>query len=124
MKAEVHDAQGGDAAVCEIVAGVAALRGPQGLEELVVDLARTLADVIERIATAEGLAAEDVANILLFGEDPAPGTASLVAAIRLHERYPEASVVAGSVEASHFPAARAEGAVRGVLRHGSQDAAR
>ena len=58
-KAEVHDAQGGDAAVCEMVAGVAALRGPEGLEELVVDLARTLADVIERIATAEGLAAED-----------------------------------------------------------------
>jgi hypothetical protein len=37
----VHDAQGGDAAVSEIVAGIAALRGPKGLEDLVVDLART-----------------------------------------------------------------------------------
>ena len=69
MKSEVHDAQGGDDAVCEIVAGIAALRGPKGLEDLVVDLARTLADLIERIATAEGLAVEEVANALLFGED-------------------------------------------------------
>ena len=86
MKSEVHD-EGGDA-VCEIVAGIAALRGPRGLEELVVDLAEALADVIERIATAEGLAVEDVANVLFFGEDSAPGTASGVAAIRLRERYP------------------------------------
>jgi hypothetical protein len=69
VKSDVHDAQGGDAAVSEIVAGIAALRGLKGLEDLVVDLARTLADLIERIATAEGLAAADVANALLFGED-------------------------------------------------------
>jgi hypothetical protein len=67
-ESEVHD-EGGDAAVCEIVAGIASLRGPQGLEELVVDLARALADEIERIATARGQAAEDVANMLFFGED-------------------------------------------------------
>ena len=48
MKSEVHDAQGGDAAVSEIVAGIAALRGPKGLEDFEVDLARTLADLIER----------------------------------------------------------------------------
>jgi hypothetical protein len=101
-ESEVRDV-GRAAAVCEIVAGVAALRGPQGLEELVVDLARELADVVERIATAEGLAAEDVARILLFGEDPDPGTVSWGAAMRLHERYPEASAVARSVEASRFP---------------------
>jgi hypothetical protein len=88
VDSEVHDVQGGDVALCEIVAGVATLRGPQGLEELVVDLARALADVIERIATAEDLAAEDVANILLFEEDSAPDTASGIAAIRLHQRYP------------------------------------
>ena len=68
VKSEVHDAQGGDAAVSEIVAGIAALRGPKGLEDLVVDLARTLADLIERIAAAEGLAAADVADALFFGE--------------------------------------------------------
>jgi hypothetical protein len=94
--------EGREAAIREIVAGVAALRGPPGLEELVVDVARELADVIARIATAEGLAVEDVAGILLFGEDPDPGTASWVAAMRLHERYPAASVVARSVEASRF----------------------
>jgi hypothetical protein len=74
VKSEVHDrsarsAQGGDAAVSEIVAGIAVLRGPRELEDLVVDLARTLADLIERIATAEGRAVEDVANALLFGDD-------------------------------------------------------
>jgi cobalamin biosynthesis protein CbiG len=65
VKSEVHD-DGGAAAVCEIVAGIAALRGHQGLDELAVDLAGALADVIERIATAEGLAVEDVANALFF----------------------------------------------------------
>lgn len=101
-ESEVHDG-GREAAVCEIVAGVAALRGPPGLEELVVDLARELADLIERIAAAEGLAAKDVARILLFGEDPDPGTVSWGAAMCLHERYPEASTVARGVEASSFP---------------------
>jgi hypothetical protein len=37
---------------------------------------------------AEGLAAEDVADVLFFGEDSVPGTAAGVAAIRLQERYP------------------------------------
>jgi hypothetical protein len=48
----------------------------------VVDLAGWLADVIERIATAEALAAEDIADILRFGEDSAPDTAPGVAAPR------------------------------------------
>jgi hypothetical protein len=69
VKSEVHDAQGDDAAVSEIVAGIAVLRGPKGLDDLVADLARMLADLIERIAIAEGLAVEDVANALLFGDD-------------------------------------------------------
>jgi hypothetical protein len=86
VKSEVHD-EGGDAAVCEIVAGIAALRGPPGLEALVVDLAEALANVIERMTTAEGLAVEDVANVLFFDEGSGPGTASGVAAIRLRERY-------------------------------------
>ena len=60
VNSKVHD--DGDAAVCEMVAGVAALRGPRRLQALVVDLAGALADAIERIATAEGLAAEDVAG--------------------------------------------------------------
>ena len=72
MKPKVYD-EGGYAAVREIVAGIVALRGPPGLEELVVDLARALAEVVERIATVEDLAVEDVANDLFFGEDPAPG---------------------------------------------------
>jgi hypothetical protein len=46
--------------------------GCHGLEELVVDLAGALADVIQRMATAEGLAAEDVAKVLFFGEDSGP----------------------------------------------------
>ena len=46
------------------------------------DIAWWLADVIERIATAEALAAEDIADILHLGEDPAPDTAPGVAAIR------------------------------------------
>ncbi len=69
MKSEMHDAPGSDVAVREIVAGVAALRGPDGLEELVVDLAKALADVIEWIAAAKGVAAEDVAGVLFFGGD-------------------------------------------------------
>jgi hypothetical protein len=45
MKPKVYD-EGGYAAVREIVAGIVALRGPPGLEELVVDLARALAEVV------------------------------------------------------------------------------
>ena len=71
MESDDHNTQVGEVAVSEIVAGIAALRGPKGLEDLVVDLAGTLADLIKRIAAAEGLAAEDVADVLFFGEDSA-----------------------------------------------------
>jgi hypothetical protein len=46
VKSEVHDPQGGDAALSKRVAGIAVLRGLKGLEDLVVDLAWPLADLI------------------------------------------------------------------------------
>lgn len=89
VESDDHDLPVGDFAVSEIVAGIAVLRGPKGLEDLVVDLARRLADLIERIAATEGLAPEDIADVLLFDERPGSRAhRGGVAAIRLHERCP------------------------------------
>jgi hypothetical protein len=51
----------GDAAVREIVAGVASVGGTEGLIDLVADLAGVVAKLIEHIAAEEGLAAVEVA---------------------------------------------------------------
>jgi hypothetical protein len=51
----------GDAAVREIVAGVASVGGVEGLIDLAVELVAELAKLIEQVAAKEGLAAVDVA---------------------------------------------------------------
>jgi hypothetical protein len=51
----------GDAAVKEIVAGVASIGGTEGLIDLVADLAAELAKLIEQVAAEQGLAAVEVA---------------------------------------------------------------
>ena len=54
----------GDAAVREIVAGVASLGGTEGLMDLAGDLAARLATLIEQVAAAQGRTAIDVADEL------------------------------------------------------------
>ena len=54
----------GDAAVREIVAGVASLGGTEGLMDLAADLAARLATLIEQVAAAQGRTAIDVADEL------------------------------------------------------------
>ena len=54
----------GDAAVREIVAGVASLGGAEGLMDLAGDLAARLATLIEQAAAAQGRTAIDVADEL------------------------------------------------------------
>ena len=54
----------GDAAVKEIVAGVASIGGAEGLMDLAVDLAAALAKLIEQVAAADDRAAVDVADEL------------------------------------------------------------
>jgi hypothetical protein len=61
-----HNAEVGEAAVREIVAGVASVGGADALEGLAVELAMKVAELVERIATEEGLAAVDVADVLLL----------------------------------------------------------
>jgi|tagenome__1003787_1003787.scaffolds.fasta_scaffold19292740_2 hypothetical protein len=51
----------GDAAVREIVAGVASIGGIEGLTDLAVDLAVEVAKLIKKVAAEEGRAAVDVA---------------------------------------------------------------
>ena len=54
----------GDAAVREMVAGVASLGGTEGLMDLAADLAARLAMLIEQVAGAQGRTAIDVADEL------------------------------------------------------------
>jgi hypothetical protein len=54
----------GDAAVREMVAGVASIGGAEGLMDLAVDLAARLATLIEQVAAQEGRTAIDVADEL------------------------------------------------------------
>ena len=54
----------GDAAVREMVAGVASIGGAEGLMDLAADLAARLATLIEQVAAAQGRTAIDVADEL------------------------------------------------------------
>jgi hypothetical protein len=61
-----HNAQVGEAALRGIVARVAAVEGTEGLQRLTVDFALKLAELTERIATADQLAAVDLADLLFL----------------------------------------------------------
>ena len=61
-----HNAQVGEAALRGIVARVAAVEGSEGLQRLTVDFALKLAELTERMATAEQLAAIDLADLLFL----------------------------------------------------------
>jgi len=59
-----HNAEVGEAAVREIVAGVGLIGGSEGLEDLAVELAFKVAELVERVAAEQGVAAVDLADIL------------------------------------------------------------
>ena len=61
-----HNGQVGEAALREIVARVAAVEGNDGLQRLTIDFALKLAELTERIATAEHLTAVDLADLLFL----------------------------------------------------------
>ena len=61
-----HCAQAGEAALREIVAHVASVEGSAGLQDLAVELTLKVAELTERIAVAECLAAVDLADILFL----------------------------------------------------------
>ena len=56
----------GDAAVREMVAGVASIGGAEGLMDLAADMAAGLAELIEQVAAQEGRTAVDVADELFL----------------------------------------------------------
>ena len=59
-----HNAEVGEAVLRELVAGVALTGGTDGLSDLAVELALKVAQLVERIATEEGLAAVDLMDVL------------------------------------------------------------
>ena len=61
-----HNAQAGEAALREIMARVDLVEGSAGLRDLAVELALKVAELTERIAVAERLAAVDLADILFL----------------------------------------------------------
>jgi hypothetical protein len=61
-----HNAEVGEAALRELLAGVASNGGANRLTDLAVELALTVAGLVERIATAEGSAAVDLVDFLFF----------------------------------------------------------
>jgi hypothetical protein len=61
-----HNGQVGEAALRGIVARVAVVEGTEGLERLTVDFALKLAELTERIATTDQLAAVDLADLLFL----------------------------------------------------------
>ncbi len=61
-----HNAQVGEAALRGIVARVAAGEGSEGLQRLTVDFALKLAELTERLATAEELTAIDLTDLLFL----------------------------------------------------------
>ena len=61
-----HCAQAGEAALREVVARVALIEGSAGLQDLAVALTLKVAELTERIAVAEHLAAVDLADILFL----------------------------------------------------------
>jgi hypothetical protein len=60
-----NNAEVGEAAVRAIVGDVASIGGTDGLEGLAVQLGLKVAELVERVATEEGLAAVDIADVLL-----------------------------------------------------------
>jgi hypothetical protein len=60
-----NNAEVGEAAVRAIVGDVASIGGTDGLEGLAVELGLKVAELVERVATEEGLAAVDIADVLL-----------------------------------------------------------
>ena len=56
----------GEAAVEEMVAGVASIGGAEGLMDLAADLAARLAELIEQVAAQEGRTAVDIADDLFL----------------------------------------------------------
>jgi hypothetical protein len=71
VESDDHNAQVGEDAVRHIVAAVASIGGTHGLAELAADLALKLADLLERTAAKEGLAAVDLADLLFLDEGAA-----------------------------------------------------
>jgi len=61
-----HDADVGEAAVRELVAGVGLIVGAAGLEELAVELASKVAELLKRIANEQGGAAVDLTDVLFL----------------------------------------------------------
>jgi hypothetical protein len=61
-----HNSEVGEAALRDIVAGVNLLGGAEGLENLAVELASKVAELVERIAAEQGVAAVDLADILFL----------------------------------------------------------
>jgi len=61
-----HNAEVGEAILRAIVGDVAAIGGTAALEALAVELALKVAELVERIATEDGLAAVDIADVLLL----------------------------------------------------------
>jgi hypothetical protein len=61
-----HNAQLGEAVLRQTVARVASAQGSEGLQRLAVELTLKLAELTERIAREEGLAAVDLADVLFL----------------------------------------------------------
>ena len=61
-----HNAEVGEASAREMVSEVALMGGTDGQEDLAVELALKVAELVERIAIEEGLAAVDIADVLLL----------------------------------------------------------
>ena len=67
MESKDQSLRVGDAAVKDMVAGVASLGGTEGLTDLAVDLAVELAKLSKQVAAEEGRAAVEVAADLFDG---------------------------------------------------------
>jgi chemotaxis response regulator CheB len=61
-----HNAEAGEAALRQIVAMVSQIGGPEALEDLTVELALKVAELVEQIASDQHLPAADVADILFI----------------------------------------------------------
>jgi hypothetical protein len=61
-----HNAEAGEAALRQIVAMVSQIGGDEALEDLAVELALKVADLVEQIASDQRLPAADVAEILFI----------------------------------------------------------
>ena len=59
-----HNAEAGEAAVREIVADVVLFDGTQGVQDLAVELADKLAQLVEQMAHERGVLAVDLADSL------------------------------------------------------------